>query len=385
MKNIKIIKKTDLLVAKTRIGKDKFWQGQAIKIGNEYFTRTEYYQKTKDGTESKHQLSAPYKVKATNVGRANERNEKEQALFELISMTNLQKDKGYHKVGEKEERKYLLPMLANKLVDYDKSDFKTGKFVWTNKIKHIKFPCAGQPKLDGMRAPMETKLGFWSRRGKPFIKETSNHLLFDTKGYTTDGEFMIPHNEKSFQDSMSAVKKYKKGLSEKNSYFVYDIIDTEMTFKERINVIHKLSKNFPKQVYEVETVTINNVDEIKYWHDYFVEKGYEGLMVRNWESKYVLEHRSNDLLKVKLFQDDEFKIIDVIEGDGGSKGTGIFVCKTKKGDVFNCTPEGSKELRESYLKDRKKLIGKLLTVRFMKLSDKGIPTHHNGIAVRDYE
>lgn len=379
---MKIIKKTETLQATAKTGKIKFWLEQVVTDGKDFYTQSEYWQTDKDGKESKHTLSVPYIVKPTNVGRANERNAKEQALFQIESDFKKQIDKGYDLIGKKNTKRKVLPMLANKYLE---------------KKHKVQFPVYAQFKYNGVRNLYETNEGAWSRKAKLFIPECVKHLKFDTNGIIVDGELMIPHSQNTFEESMAAVKKFRvkdeidkktnelKPASNKLWYFIYDCVLEGKTFKERYEHLKKLSKNFPKQVKLAETVILNNEDEVEKFLKSAIKAGYEGAIIRDMNGMYEVGHRSNTLLKYKLFMDEEFKIIDVIEGEGNRKGSAIFVLITKEGKTFHVNPNGNEKVRKQYFKDRKKLIGKLATVSFQAWTDDKIPYIAKNVVIRDYE
>ncbi len=126
-----------------------------------------------------------------------------------------------------------------------------------------------------------------------------------------------------------------------------------------------------------------NVPHLRVLQRQAVADGYEGLMWRRRGAKYQHGRRSPDLLKVKTWQDREFKIVDVQEGRGKFAGAAIFTCETDppKNLRFNVTAPGDMEEKAKYLKRR----GGWLTVKFFELSDDGVPLFPVGLAVRDYE
>lgn len=126
------------------------------------------------------------------------------------------------------------------------------------------------------------------------------------------------------------------------------------------------------------------MDDAWAYHKKCTDAGYEGIILRNMEGKYEFGFRSNDLIKLKTFDDTEFEIIDVVEATGRDAGTAIFVCKCK-GGKFNVKPQGSRELRTEYFNNKKALIGKMVTVQYQGLSDDGIPRFPSAVSVRDYE
>jgi DNA ligase-1 len=169
-------------------------------------------------------------------------------------------------------------------------------------------------------------------------------------------------------------------------YHVYDMIDTNKTFKERsLFLIENISKNY-QNIHLVKTLVCEIKHDVDYFHSLFLQQGYEGIMLRNKESLYKLDKRSYDLQKCKHFEDDEFEMIHVKEGEGLEKGCAIIQCKMKNGNLFWCRPKGTKEWRQELFNHfESKYKHKFLTVGFQNLTDNGVPRFPSGIAVRDYE
>jgi DNA ligase-1 len=145
-----------------------------------------------------------------------------------------------------------------------------------------------------------------------------------------------------------------------------------------------------KQVVVVKTKTFENLDKplmyyVDFLHEKYVQEGYEGLIIRNSESCYVLNYRSKDLQKYKQFIDEEYEIVSGKEATGEDAGTVIFECKTPGDIIFSVRPRGSRELRKYMLQNLKNYIGKKLTVRYQNLSERNVPRFPVGITVRDYE
>lgn len=308
-----------------------------------------------------------------NLGRANETSAWEQCLMEAKSMVNRLKDKGYSTDIPTNEKVDMKPMLA---IKWDESK--------------VKFPCMIQPKLDGVRCLMyedENKdVHLMSRRGKelniPHIKaflEKRRDLL------PLDGE-LYNHDSLSFQGIISAVKKLSKN-TDKIKVVIYDKPIEGYTNRKRQLAIN-LSVGMIKgdaPLTALETYRCETMEDILKYHKEFTSKGYEGSIIRNMDGLYEFGYRSHNLIKLKDFYDEEFPIVDVQEASGRDKGTAIFVLRAKNGHTFNARPQGSKELRSQYLRDRDKLIGKQCTVKYQELSDYGIPRFPSAIAIRDYE
>eukprot|EP00796_Vickermania_ingenoplastis_P010477 gene10477-7282_t len=103
-------------------------------------------------------------------------------------------------------------------------------------------------------------------------------------------------------------------------------------------------------------------------------QGFEGLMIRRPEFPYEHGKRSFGLLKFKEMHDAEFKVVDVVPGEGKFKNSlGAFVCVTKDGQQFNAPPKVSMPQRQRMWKQRNMYIGKWLTIQYQELSSQDIP------------
>lgn len=363
-----IVKSSPILQSKTRTGLDKFWQCHITNTGNDWFTQTSYWQQKKSGEKTQVQYSTPYQCYPKNIGRANATTAEQQAYAEFDSIVKKQKDKGYREEGE-EESPLCLPMLAQKF----------------NERKHaITWPAYVQPKYNGMRDLYDGEQA-WSRGRKLILPEVVEHLKFDTQGNITDGELILPGNPK-LQESMKAAKKFREGKSDKLLYITYDLIDPILCFADRYAKLSKIVKkaNNP-QIVLAPTYLVNNEQEVMEYFKEFIAAGYEGIMIRDNHEGYQVGQRSNQLQKYKEMQDAEWPIVGVREGDGSYKGCATFICSTAEGVIFECNPEGSIEYKKELYKNRNKLIGKFLTIRYQELSNDKVPIFPVGVDIRDPE
>ena len=374
---MKIIKSSDLLISENKAGNRKFWRLHILQDDTAYdegrrvarvdfYTQSEWYQLTKTGRETKKQQSEPYFAAPTNVGRANERNSEEQAFFEFDAIIKKQLDAGFYREGEKVDS-WPMPMLAHKFKDH---------------MNKVEWPSYIQPKLNGMRM-LFNGTDARSRGNKEIIPEVIEHLQFDTGGFILDGELMLPNNV-LLQESMAAIKKYRPELSPLLMYHVYDIVDNELPYAMRQQIIVDLMHDAPPNVVMVQTVACTDETEVYKQHTQFVSEGYEGTMIRNPSMAYEIGKRSYSLLKLKDFVDAEYRIVDVVDGDGSDTNLAIFILETDDGQHFNCRPEGSQENRRELYKNRSKLIDKYLTVRYQELSRDGIPIFPVGVSIREW-
>ena len=188
-----------------------------------------------------------------------------------------------------------------------------------------------------------------------------------------DVRLMLP-GSRPLQETSAAAKKFRTGVSDTLEYHVYDVVEPDMPFAARSQLLRELVDNAPVKVWLVVTLEVQNEQELFEAHTGFVAEGYEGTIVRSGEGGYEIGHRSSTLLKVKDFQDAEFLVVDIIEGKGSFEGKAICVCETKSGKTFKAVPEGTSEHRREVYTNRGKYIGKWLTVRFQTYSNSGTPT-----------
>ena len=362
---MKVVKEFEKMHSLTKGGTKKFWQILVVTPDDvDFYIQTKWSHITKTGNLSTEQSSEPYLVVPTNVGRANERGSKEQAIFEAESDIKKQYDKGFRPISEKVE-KVLLPMLAHKFKDHKKK---------------VQYPVYIQPKLNGMRMLFDGKNGT-SRGNKEILPNVIAHMAFAGIGTMYDGELILPGNL-LLQETMKAAKKYRPGVSDQLVYYVYDVVDDMLPFHKRYDMLKKMK--FPPNIKLTPTYECNSEEEI-YTHFYkFLSDGYEGAIIRSKDGLYEINKRSYHLLKLKEMVDAEFKVVDVVDGGGKDAGLAIFVLETENGlQTFNCRPEGTEDNRRELFNDKRNLIGEYLTVRFQELSKDGVPLFPVGVCIRD--
>ena len=149
--------------------------------------------------------------------------------------------------------------------------------------------------------------------------------------------------------------------------------------------MHNIPPSVNCPVKYTPTYLVNTKEEAKWYHDDFVQQGFEGGVLKNKDGLYIFEFRSENIEKVKDFMDAEFEIIGGKEGSGIDTGCIIYRCKTKDGQEFDVRPRGTVEERQELFKDLPNVIGEMLTVRFPEYTDSGKPSQPVGIVVRDYE
>ena len=348
-------------------GKTRYWSVEVVDEGDSVFIVRRYG--IINGKETVNKLEVK---NGKNIGKKNETTKLEQARLVAKSLWNKQCDSGYHCENDKPFK--LLPMLANK---------------WSERKKYIKEPFIIQPKLDGVRLILgkyDGNIVALSRTGKEmtnfeFLKNVFRKRL--NEGDFFDGEMYS--DDKTFEDITS---KFKTNPIELKFYIFdyFNINDLNKTFIERNKYINYFFKtNTINNVEKVKTIIINKKSDIKTYHDEFISQNYEGTMIRDMSSKYILGERSNFLLKHKDFHTDEYIITDVVEGCGKDKGAAVWLCSTNDNCEFSVRHKGSYEKRKEYLNNKEKYIGKMLTVQYQNLTKYKVPRFPVGVSIRDYE
>jgi DNA ligase-1 len=292
-------------------------------------------------------------------------------MAEAVAKRTKKLESGYFEnIKHINKTQYFEPMLAAK---------------WEDCKDKVTYPIASQAKLDGIRC-IVTKNGMFSRNGKPIIsaphiRESLEGLFKKHPDLIFDGELYADKFANDFNKIVSLVKKTKptdadlKESEKQIEYHIYDLPSSNNNFIKRmydLGILFSTYLNLHPYCRIVETYSCNNEDEVMELYGGYVEKGYEGQMLRT-NGKYE-NKRSKNLLKHKSFVDDEYTILDIVEGEGNRTGTaGYMVFETIDGKPFKSNVKGTWDETAEMLKSKKKLIGKQATIKYFNLTPDGIP------------
>jgi DNA ligase-1 len=333
----------------------------------------------------KTQISTEIITEGKNIGRSNETSPMQQAYLRAKSDWEKQLKKGYvDNVEDAEDEKVdaiikggIVPMLAHK---------------FSEQGHKIKYPALAQPKLDGHRCTSQNINGLitlWSRSRKsinsaPHIIDNLQKVMMSNNVKCLDGELYNHDYHNNFEDLSSLIRQEEPQTGhEKIQYHIYDIPVSNMANKERNEILQSFKREFEgTPIHIVETIIVNDEDELMNAFDHFIAQGYEGCMVRNMDGKYV-NKRSYDLQKVKIFDEDEFKIVGVKEGKGIMAGKAIFLCETKNKIPFDAKMKGKLNDLIQYIQDPSLAIGRQLTVQYQGYTKYGVPRFPVGLRFRE--
>ncbi len=229
-------------------------------------------------------------------------------------------------------------------------------------------------KLDGVRA-------YWD--GKQLLSKQGNvyhapaWFVANFPIQPLDGELWIEQN--SFERIVSIVRDKKPGDDWRDiRYMVFDLPLKEVAFTDRIirlkNLLATLNSPYIHLVKQSRVsghgALMNKLDEI-------VAAGGEGLMLHNGNALY-LAGRSNDLLKVKSYQDAEARVVAHLPGKGKFKGMlGALLVETDEGKRFRLGTGFNNFERQS-----PPPIGAVVTYKYYGKTINGLPRFASFLRIR---
>ena len=193
-------------------------------------------------------------------------------------------------------------------------------------------------------------------------------ILTDNPGMILDGE--IYRHLWNLQKISGLCRKEELVEDHKELVFhCYDIVDTETPFKLRAKKLGELSASRPdnSRIVFVEHRPVKGLDEIMQMHDEAISQGYEGLVVRDPEKEYKCGARDNRMMKIKIFDDDDFKIVGLAEGLRDEDM--CFVMEMPDGTQFKAKPIGDRALKQWYREHLDEIIGQMGTVKYFGMTN----------------
>ncbi len=187
-------------------------------------------------------------------------------------------------------------------------------------------------KLDGVRGYWDGSQ-LWTRGG----------LRIDAPAWFTagwpalalDGELWVGRSQ--FAAAASIVRRQPADDADwrKMRFMVFDLPAHPANFTERLAVLGVLLAQLDLPwVRPVEQVRVRDEAELRALFDRVVEGGGEGLMLHRADSRYRAE-RSDDLLKLKPYDDADARVVAHVPGRGRHRGRlGALVVETPEGLRF---------------------------------------------------
>ena len=289
---------------------------------------------------------------------------------------------------------FTLPMLAKTLED-NKPFEKFGYMLGQWKINGLRCLIGAEKVYNDMFKQVE--LTYTSREGTkwnlgwmddillPSISKDLLDLMIE-EGVCLDGELYLPGY--SVNDINSFVKNPSLPQHYKLQYWCYDIACENMSATARDdfrikNIEHSFGEtladkeehlNNKKQLFVLPTYTVCNLEQAIDHRNSFIERGFEGLILRNPNAEYAFGKRNSSMFKYKKKEDGLFEIVDIKED---KRGLPIYVLKNDiNSEYFECTINLPQDAQRNQLAIKKLLIGKKGLVEFRERSGvKQVPFH----------
>ena len=275
-----------------------------------------------------------------NIGKSNATDSKAQAYAEVKAMyLKKREQEGYSENPRQTKVESIKPMLAKVYEDHSHKIWTPGQVV-----------CV-QPKLDGIRC-IATPDGLMTRKGKPIaacphIEKAVKELfkLYPSAKFF-DGELYNHKLRHDFQKITSVVRKTKPSADDiKESedlieYHIYDLGRDDSFVNRFLNFAIHVTDSLPKHIKLVKTEPVPDVKLLDQKYKEYMDKGYEGMMVRWGNDPYEMK-RTDKLLKRKSFDAEEVEVITIEEGSGDWSGAAKkFICKYIDGKIFSAGVTG---------------------------------------------
>lgn len=237
------------------------------------------------------------------------------------------------------------------------------------------WPYFATPKMNGVRAMWVPKVGFFSRTGEPYadgILPIIEGALHNTFVPWLDGELYIHGMTLQQINSRAGVIRNKPHPD--HASVVFNVFDSPMLtgrFVDRQDELKKLLPALP-QIQTVPYKNCNCCDHGDIAHTTFVSMGYEGTVYKHGGS--YMAGRSEMMIKRKAWQDDDYEVVELLEGEGKYLGTlGAVICRTASGALFKVGSfEFDDDERHAIWLGPKPTRAK---IKYLTLTDKGAP--HN--------
>jgi DNA ligase-1 len=165
------------------------------------------------------------------------------------------------------------------------------------------------------------------------------------------------------------------------SYRVFDVPDDPRPFTQRLDALRQIvAATASPRLRAVEQYRVNDADALRRELERIVALGGEGLVLHRGDSLYSAG-RSDDLLKLKPYDDAEARVIAHVPGQG--KYTGLL------GALLVETPAGVRFSIGTGFSDAQRRVppppGCLITYRHRGVTSKGVPRFASFLRVRDDE
>lgn len=221
----------------------------------------------------------------------------------------------------------------------------------------------------------------------PKIRKELLNMMID-EGTRLDGELYLPGY--NINDINHIIKDVSCPQHKKLQYWCYDIaienikaisrqtiISTNLSIEPSSFNNKEEHLNNTKQFVLLPYATlINTFDESIAKRDNYINLGFEGLILRDYDAEYQFGKRNLSMLKYKKIYDGWFEIVD-IQPQSKKDNLPLFILKNDiNSETFECTINASHDMQEYFLANKKDFIGQEAFVEYRERSGvKEVPFH----------
>jgi len=233
-------------------------------------------------------------------------------------------------------------------------------------------------KLDGVRAYWDGKQ-LISRQGNVFW--APKWFLEGFPPQALDGELWMARQR---FDKVSGIVRQQR-LNNANwreiKFMVFDLPDSKATFSQRVALFNQLVDQ--AQSPYLKTIKQYRLDtqlQLMQRLDQVVKQGGEGLMLHRAAALYQTK-RSNDLMKLKRFEDAEATVLEHLSGKGKYRAMlGALLVKNQEGVTFKIGGGFSDRQRANPPK-----VGSIITYKYYGKTNNNVPRFASFLRIRTSE
>ena len=216
-------------------------------------------------------------------------------------------------------------------------------------------------KLDGIRAYWDGKR-LYTKNGK--VIHAPKWLIAQYPPFAIDGELWTKRGD--FEHIASIVQDKVPGKEWKEiKHYIFDVPDAKGNLFARLNKLKPYTNSIIKIIPQIP---IKSKKQLQTFFNEVVQKGGEGVVIRNPNTTYERK-RSNTILKLKPFLDDECTVVGYTQGKGKLEGfVGALRCKLKNGKIIKIGSGLTLQQRKSPPK-----IGDTITFKYYSLTKNHLP------------
>ena len=228
-------------------------------------------------------------------------------------------------------------------------------------------------KLDGIRAYWDGK-EFRSKNGNKIY--APNWFTKDFPNFQLDGELWTKRDD--FENIQNIVLDTNPSQKwEEITYNIFEVPNAKGNFEERLKKLEQwLVKNPSKNIKIIPQIKCKNQEHLEIYLKELLDKKAEGIMLKNPHIEY-FSGRSDDILKVKKFFDDEGLVIGHNYKNGKFKSLKL---ELKNKVIFNLGGGFSNEQRLNPPK-----IGEIVTFKYYGFTKNQKPKFASFLRIRNKE